>query len=125
MVCQAINTSFSPENMAILLESSRAPQRILPESPKDSSGAIDDAVSAEVVDIIQYHSQGKHPSPLVSSDSQQETNFTSISVPFSSKVSTKLKAKFFTNQYLYFGALLSSFLPGNQLETVFSTKVAL
>ena len=56
--------------MAVLLKSNRAPQPVLPESPKDSSGAIDDAVSAEVVDIIQYNSQGKHLSPSVSSNSE-------------------------------------------------------
>ena len=117
VVSQAIKTAFSPENIAVLLESSRALQPILPVSSQDSSGAIDDAVSAEVVDIIQDNSSGTDTgdaiSPLVSSDSRPQTTFTSIPVPLSSRVSSKLKAKIFANEYVDFGALLSSF-PHNE-----------
>ena len=53
VVSQAIKTAFSTENLAVLLESGRPPQAVLPVSPQGSSGALDDAVSAEVIDIIQ------------------------------------------------------------------------
>ena len=111
MVSQAIKTAFSPENLAVLLESSRPPPAVLPVSPQGSSGALDDAVSAEVIDIIQDNSSGNTggvPSPVVSSDSRPKTTFTSISVPLSARVSFKLKAKIFANEYVDFGALLSS-----------------
>ena len=117
VVSQAIKTAFSPENIAVLLESSRAPQPILPVSSQDSSGAIDDAVSAEVVDIIQDNSSGTDTgdaiSPLASSDSRPQTTFTSVPVPLSFRVSSKLKAKIFSNEYVDFGTLLSSF-PHNE-----------
>ena len=81
-------------------------------SPQGSSGALDDAVSAEVVDIIQDNSSGTDtegvPSPVVFSDSRPKTTFTSISVPLSARVSSKLKAKIFPNEYVDFGAILSS-----------------
>lgn len=86
-------------------------------SSQDSSGAIDDAVSAEVVDIIQDNSSGTDTgdaiSPLASSDSRPQTTFSSIPVPLSSRVSSKLKAKIFANEYVDFGTLLSSF-PHNE-----------
>ena len=112
MVSQAIKTAFSPENLAVFLESSRAPQAVFPVSPQGSSGALDDAVSAEVVDLIQDNSSGTDKggvsSPVVSSDLRPKTTFTSISVPLSARVSSKLKAKIFANEYVDFGALLSS-----------------
>ena len=55
MVSQAIKTAFSPENLAVLLESSRPPPAVLPVSPQGSSGAV----SAEVIDIIQDNSSGR------------------------------------------------------------------
>ena len=92
MVSQAIKTAFSPENLAVLLESSRPPLAVLPVSPQGSSGALDDAVSAEVIDIIQDNSSGTETGGVVSSDSRPKTTFTSISVPLSARVSSKLKA---------------------------------
>ena len=41
-------------------------------------------------------------------DSPPQSTFTSISVPLSSRVSAKLKAKIFADEYVDFGALLSS-----------------
>ena len=74
------------------------------------------AVTAEVADILQdVHASGTNRggAPTILNDSRPQSTFTSISVPLSSRVSAKLKAKIFANEYVNFGALLSS-SPNNE-----------
>jgi len=54
---------------------------------------------------------------LNSNDKPSEVNFTSVAIDLEARVSTKLKAKFWANEYVDFGALLSS-LPDD--ENLFS-----
>ena len=94
-VSKATKPVFSPENIAVLLESSRAPQPVLPVARQDSPGAVDKTVSTE--DNSSGTDKGGPRSLLVSSDSRLQTAFTSISVPPSSRASSKdssLKAKY-------------------------------
>ena len=113
VVKQAIQAAFSPENLAGLLGAgSGASLSTLSLAPPDSSGPVDGAVNTEVSELIGDNSPGTRgvPSPIVSQDSisRPERPFTSISVALSSRVSSKLKAKIFANEYVDFGALLSS-----------------
>ena len=73
-------------------------------------------VPHEVADIPQDgHASGTNRggAPTILNDSWPQSTFTSISVPLSSRVSAKLKAKIFANEYVDFGALLSS-SPNNE-----------
>ena len=65
----------------------------------------------ELADILQDgHASGTNRggAPTTLNDSRPQSTFTSISVPLSSRVSAKLKAKIFANEYVDLGALLSS-----------------
>ena len=84
------------------------------------------AITAEVADILQDgHASGtsRGGAPPILNDSRPQSTFTSISVPLSSRVSAKLKAKIFVNEYVDFGALLSSF-PNNERKCSLSMAPA-
>ena len=81
-----------------------------------SSSSVGDALNTEVADILQDgHASGtsRGGAPTTLNGSPPQSTFMSISVPLSSRVSAKLKAKMFANEYVDFGALLSS-SPNNE-----------
>ena len=82
----------------------------------ESSSSVGDALNTEVADILQDgHASGtsRGGAPTTLNGSRPQSTFMSISVPLSSRVSAKLKAKMFANEYVDFGALLSS-SPNNE-----------
>ena len=79
-----------------------------------SSAAVEQVVQN---DVLSY-TQGKieqAPLPAVNGAGDQPSHpFSSIAVNLGSRVSTKIKAKFWENEYIDFGALLSVAPPGEK-----------
>ena len=109
-VTEALKTTLSSETLTGILKTSGPPIPLEPLA-LESSSSVGAAVTAEVADILQDgHASGTNRggAPTILNDSWPQSTFTSISVPLSSRVRAKLKAKIFANEYVDFGALLSS-----------------
>ncbi|KAJ7383873.1 hypothetical protein OS493_025197, partial [Desmophyllum pertusum] len=108
----AIKTAFSADNLATIL-GTNANQQVVSQ---DTARPVDKAVDADVADLtLDMNSQsgtgGVNPINLVNTglnDPKPQTPFTSVSVALTSRVSPKIKAKIWANEYIDFGTLLSS-----------------
>lgn len=112
VISQAIKTAFSADNLATIL-GTNANQQVVSQ---DTARPVDKAVDADVADLtLDMNSQsgtgGVNPINLVNTglnDPKPQTPFTSVSVALTSRVSPKIKAKIWANEYIDFGTLLSS-----------------
>ena len=110
VVTEALKTTLSSEILTGILKNTGPPIPLEPLA-LESSGSVGVALNTEVADILQDgHASGtsRGGAPTTLNGSQPQSTFTSISVSLSSRVSAKLKAKIFANEYVDFGALLSS-----------------
>ena len=106
VVTQAIKTAFSPENLASLIGAGNQQ-----EAPR----LVDQTVGDEVIAISTTHGQSgtdegafNHLNSLVNvNDPRPQSLFTSVSVPLTTRISSKVKAKIWANDYIYFATLLS------------------
>ena len=117
-VSAVVTDSLERENLSGVINNTGPPQGAMPLKPlaTKSSGYVSAALNDGVPDLLQDgHASGTNRggTPTTLTDSRPQTTFTSISVPLSSRVSAKLKAKIFANEYVDFGALLSS-SPNNE-----------
>ena len=99
VLSQAIKSAFAPENLASII---RATQ--------DASGVVDQAVDDDVIAITMNTAQSGTAGALVNTDHNDprpQNLFTSISVPLTSRLSSKIKAKIWANELISFGTLLS------------------
>ena len=115
VVTEALTTTLSSETLTGILKSTGPPIPLEPLA-LESSSSVGAAVTAEEADILHDgHASGTNRggAPTILNDSRPQSPFTSISVPLISRVSAKLKAKIFANEYVDFGALLSS-SPNNE-----------
>ena len=110
LVTEALKTTLLSEILTGILKNSGPPIPLEPLA-LESPSSVGATLTAEVADILQ----DGHPSgtsrggvPTTLNDSPPQSTFASMSVPLSSRVSAKLKAKIFANEYVDFGALLSS-----------------
>ena len=84
-----------------------SPTTVNPSSGSvDASSTVETATAAEIASISSL-SAGMSIS--ISNDKPSEVNFTSVAIDLEARVSAKLKAKIWANEYVDFGALLSSF----------------
>ena len=84
-----------------------SPTTVNPSSGSvDASSTVETATAAEIASISSL-SAGMSISN--SNDKPSEVNFTSVAIDLEARVSAKLKAKIWANEYVDFGALLSSF----------------
>ena len=84
-----------------------SPTTVNPSSGSvDASSPVETATAAEIASISSL-SAGMSISN--STDKPSEVNFTSVAIDLEARVSAKLKAKIWANEYVDFGALLSSF----------------
>ncbi|CAH3187510.1 unnamed protein product, partial [Porites lobata] len=74
--------------------------------PVDASATVETATAAEIASISSL-SAGMSISN--SNDKPSEVNFTSVAIDLEARVSAKLKAKIWADEYIDFRALLSSF----------------
>ena len=77
---------------------------------QDASGVVDQAVDDDVIAITINTAQSGTSGALVNTDRNDprpQNLFTSISVPLTSRVSSKIKAKIWANEFISFGTLLS------------------
>ena len=72
----------------------------------DASATVETATAAE---IASFSSLSAGMSISNSNDKPSEVNFTSVAIDLEARVSAKLKAKIWADEYIDFGALLSSF----------------
>ena len=110
LVTEALKTTLSSEILTGILKNSGPPIPLEPLA-LESPSSVGATVTAEVADILQEgHASGTSMGgvPTALNDSRSQSTFTSMSVPLSSRVSAKLKAKILANEYVDFGALLSS-----------------
>ena len=108
VLSQAINSAFAPENLASII-SGHAQQKQQVVS-QDVSGVVDQAVEDDVLAITRNTAQSGTAGALVNqdpNDPRPQNLFTSISVPLTSRVSSKIKAKIWANEFISFGTLLS------------------
>ena len=84
-----------------------SPTTVNPSSGSvDASSTVETATAAEIASISSL-SAGMSISN--SNDKPSEVNFTSVAIDLEARVSAKLKEKIWANEYVDFGALLSSF----------------
>ena len=115
VVTEALKTTLSSETLTGILKNT-GPSILLEPLALESSSSVGAVLTAEVADILQDgHASGTNRggAPTTLNDSRTQSTFTSISVPLSSRVSGKLKAKIFANEYVDFGAFFSS-SPNNE-----------
>ena len=115
VVTEALKTTLSSETLTGILKNT-GPSILLEPLALESSSSVGAVLTAEVADILQDgHASGTNRggAPAILNDSRPQSTFTTISVPLSSRVSAKLKAKIFANEYVDIGALLSS-SPNNE-----------
>ena len=111
VISQAIRTAFSPENLASIIGTNAQPQQpaVAQPAPRLVDRAVEDDVSALTMNTSsQSGTEGVFN--LVNTDingPRPQSMFTSISVPLASRVSPKIKARIWANEYINFGTLLS------------------
>ena len=115
VVTEALKTTLSSEILTGILKNTGPPIPLEPLA-LESSSSVGVALNTEVANILRDgHASGtsRGGAPTTLNDSRTQSTFTSISVPLSSRVSGKLKAKIFANEYVDFGAFFSS-SPNNE-----------
>ena len=113
VLSQAIKTAFSPANLASLIGAGN--QENQPAPTPDAPTLVDQKVEDEVLAITTTNGQSgtdkgafNHLNSLVSvNDPRPQSLFTSVSVPLTTRVSSKVKAKIWANEYINFATLLS------------------
>ena len=108
VLSQAIKSAFAPENLASII--SGQPQQKQQVVTQDASGVVDQAVDDDVIAITKNTVQSGTAGALLNTDPNDprpQNLFTSISVPLTSRVSSKIKAKIWANEFISFGTLLS------------------
>ena len=109
VLSQAIKSAFAPENLASII--SGQPQQKQQVVTQDASGVVDQAVDDDVIAITKNTVQSGTAGALLNTDPndpRSQNLFTSISVPLTSRVSSKIKAKIWANEFISFGTLLSN-----------------
>ena len=110
VVTEALKTTLSSEILTGILKNTGPPIPLEPLA-LESSSSVGVALNTEVANILRDgHASGtsRGGAPTTLNGSRPKSTFTSISVSLSSRVSAKLKVKIFANEYVDFGALLSS-----------------
>lgn len=94
ILTQVIKTAFSPENLESLLNKSA---RVVTQDPTGlAEQAVGDSINAITMTTPQSGTGAVDPVNLVntgSHDPRPQHHFTSVSVPLSSRASSKIKAK--------------------------------
>ena len=83
-----------------------------PPTVNPSHGSVDASATvatATAAEIASFSSLSAGMSISNSNDKPSEVNFTSVAIDLEARVSAKLKAKIWADEYIDFGALLSSF----------------
>ena len=100
-VSEALQAAFPGDNIAAILKNS------VPDSSNPVSPSVDDEVRAITGDN-SFSGIGGVPAKAGLGEPQPQQIFTSIAVGLPARVSAKLKAKIWANEYVDFGALLFS-----------------
>ena len=109
VITQAVKTAFSPEKLASLLDNN-SPTPVVTQAP---TGLFEQAVDEDVNVITNPQSGIGAVDPIFdlvntgTYDQRPQVQFTSVSVPLASRVSSKIKAKIWAKKYINFGSLLS------------------
>ena len=104
VITQAVKMAFSPDN------SPTPVVRLVTQAP---TGLVEQAVDDDVNVITNPQSGIGAVDPILDLvntgpyDQRPQVQFTSVSVPLTSRVSSKIKAKIWANEYINFGSLLS------------------
>ena len=105
VITQAVKTAFSPEKSALLLDNN-SPTPVVTQAP---TGLVEQAVDEDVNVITNPQSGTGAVDPILDLvntgpyDQRQQVQFTSVSVPLTSRVSSKIKAKIWANEYINLG----------------------
>ena len=104
VITQAVKTAFSPEKLASLL-GNNSPTPVVTQAP---TGLFEQAVDEDVNVITNPQSGIGAVDPILDTgpyDQRPQVQFTSVSVPLTSRVSSKIKAKIWAKKYINFGSL--------------------
>ena len=113
VLSQAIKSAFAPENLASIIGGNAQNQQPVTEDPR---GLVDQVVQDDVIAITRNNAQSGTEgalNPITDlvnknpNNSRPQSLFTSVSVPLTSRVSPKVKAKIWANEFINFGTLLS------------------
>ena len=108
VITQAVK-AFSPEKLASLLDNN-CPTQVVTQGP---TALVQRAVDHNVNVITNPQSGIGAVDPILDLvntgpyDQRPQVQFTSVSVPLTSRVSSKIKAKIWANEYINFGSLMS------------------
>ena len=109
VITEAVKTAFPPAKLASLLDNN-SPTPVVTQAP---TGLLEQAVDDDVNVITNPQSGIGAVDPILDLvntgpyDQRPQVQFTSVSVPLTSRVSSKIKAKIWANEYINFGSLLS------------------
>ena len=108
IITPALKTAFSPQNLASLLDNN-SPTRVVTQDP---TGPVEQAVDDDV-NVITNPPSGNgavdpisdlvNPGPY---DQRPQVQFTSVSVPLTTRVRSKINAKIWANEYIHLGTPL-------------------
>ena len=110
VLSQAIKSAFAPENLASIIGGNA--QQKQQDVTQDASGLVDQAVDDDVTAITMNTAQSGTEGALVNADPNDpipQNLFTSVSVPLASRVSSKIKAKIWANEFISFVTLFNLF----------------
>ena len=113
VLSQAIKWAFAPEKLASILSAPAQQKQQL--VTQDAFGVVDQAVDDDVIAITMNTAQSGTAGALVNTDHNDprpQNLFTSISFPLTSRVSFKIKAKTWANEFISFGPLIIRFSSG-------------
>ena len=100
IVAQAVQSALSQNNMQATLPSGRLAEQDV---------AVEQAVQRETSAIVTSNAGTEGLQPIIENSDPKPTQvFTSLAVSLASRVSAKLKAKIWANEYVDFGSLLFS-----------------
>ena len=109
VITQKVKTAFSPAKLTSLLDNN-SPTPVVTQAPTE---LVEQAVDDDVNVITNPQSGIGAVDPILDLvntgpyDQRPQVQFTSVSVPLTSRVSSKIKAKIWANEYINFGSLLS------------------
>ena len=104
---QAVQSAFALENLASIISGNA--QQKQQDVTQDASGLVGNVVEEDVIAIRMNTAKSGTEGALVNTDANDprpQNLFTSVSVPLTSRVSSKLKAKNCVNEFMSFGTLL-------------------
>lgn len=97
IVAQAVQSALSQNNMQATLPSRRSTEQDIAVKQRETSAIVTSNAGTEGLQPI-----------IENSDPKPTQAFTSLAVSLASRVSAKLKAKIWANEYVHFGSLLFS-----------------